>query len=108
MSPMVSSSLRLERTIAKVLTTSSIFGRTLTCVRCHIPLQSPLMILCYLESVEEADNNEALELDDEQYPVLPENVLDLRLHQRKAILRQYMAAVRRTYSVLPILHCDQS
>jgi len=66
------------------------------------------MILCYLESVEEADNNEALELDDEQYPVLPENVLDLRLHQRKAILRQYMAAVRRTYSVLPILHCDQS
>ncbi len=106
MSPTVSSSLRLERTIAKVLIILSIFGRTSTCVRFYIPLQSPLMVLCHLESVEEADNNEALELDDEQYPLLPENVLELRLHQRKAILRQYMAAVRRTYSALPILHGD--
>ena len=64
------------------------------------------MVLCHLESVEEADNNEALELDDEEYPLLPENVLELRLHRRKAILRQYMAAMMRTYSALPILHGD--
>jgi hypothetical protein len=66
------------------------------------------MVLCHLESAEESDSNETLELDDEQYPILPENVLELRLHRRKAVLRQYMAAVRRTYSARPILHCDRS
>jgi hypothetical protein len=49
------------------------------------------------ETAEEADSYQTLELDDEQYPQLPENVLELRHRPRKAILRQYMAAVRRMY-----------
>jgi hypothetical protein len=49
----------------------------------------------YVESAEEADSQEALDYDDEQYPQLPGNVLELRLHRRKAILRQFMAAARR-------------
>ena len=48
---------------------------------------------------EEADSHEQLEYDDEQYPQLPRNVLDLRLYRRKAILRQYMFAVRRMSSI---------
>jgi len=51
----------------------------------------------YLDSAEEADSREALEFDDEQYPQLPENVGNLRLHRRKAVLRQYVAATRRMY-----------
>ena len=51
----------------------------------------------YLDNAEEADSREALEFDDEQYPQLPENVRDLRLHRRKAVLRQYMAAARSMY-----------
>lgn len=51
----------------------------------------------YLDSAEEADSWEALEFDDEQYPQLPENVGNLRLHRRKAVLRQYVAAARRMY-----------
>jgi hypothetical protein len=51
----------------------------------------------YAESTEEADGQEALELDDKQYPQLPDNVLELRLHHRKAILRQFMAAARRLF-----------
>jgi hypothetical protein len=49
----------------------------------------------YAETTEEADSEEALEFDDEGYPQLPENILELRLHRRKAILRQFMAAARR-------------
>jgi hypothetical protein len=52
---------------------------------------------CCAETAEEADSHEALEFDDEQYPRLPENVLELRLHRRRAFLRQFMAAVRRMY-----------
>jgi len=48
----------------------------------------------YAESTEEADSEEALEFDDEGYPQLPENILEMRLHRRKAILRQFMAAAR--------------
>jgi hypothetical protein len=48
----------------------------------------------YAESTEEADSEEALEFDDEGYPQLPENILELWLHHRKAILRQFMAAAR--------------
>src|SRR6266481_8197711 len=49
------------------------------------------------EAAEEADSHEALEFDDEGYPILPANVLELRHRPRKAILRQFMAAVRRMY-----------
>ena len=53
------------------------------------------------ESAEEADSQEQLEFDDKQYPQLPDNVLEMRLHRRKAILRQFMAAVRRMYYLIP-------
>jgi hypothetical protein len=46
---------------------------------------------------EEADSQEQLEYDEEHYPQLPNNALELRLNRRKAILRQYMAASRRAY-----------
>jgi len=62
------------------------------------------MIHCHPESAEEADSNEALEVDDGGYPFLPVNVLELRLQRRKAVLRQYMAAVRRMYLVRPTLY----
>ncbi len=52
------------------------------------------MVCYHPESAEEADHNEALELDDEQYPILPEDLLEYGLHRRKAVLRQYMAATR--------------
>jgi hypothetical protein len=58
---------------------------------------SLLMIDHCSENTEEADSHEALEFDDEQYPRLPENVLELRLNRRKAFLRQFVGAVRRRY-----------
>jgi hypothetical protein len=47
------------------------------------------------ENTAEADSEETLESDEDGYPLLPENVLELRLHRRKAVLRQFMAAARR-------------
>jgi hypothetical protein len=44
------------------------------------------------ESAEEADSEEPLDFDENQYPQLPDNVLELRLHRQKAILRLFMAA----------------
>jgi hypothetical protein len=41
------------------------------------------------------DHGETLELDEDGYPHLPDDILKLRLHKKKAILRQYMGAVRR-------------
>jgi hypothetical protein len=49
----------------------------------------------FVEHVEEADSQETLDFDDADYPQLPDNVLGLRLHRRKGILRQFMAATRR-------------
>ena len=46
------------------------------------------------ENTEEADSKEALEFDEEAYPILPDNVLDFGLHRRKGVLRQFMAATR--------------
>ena len=57
-----------------------------------------------LEAAEEADSHEQLELDDEQYPKLPDKVLEFRLHCRKAVLRQYMAAARSAYYPQSNLH----
>jgi len=48
----------------------------------------------YAESTKEANSKEALEFDDEGYPQMPENILELWLHRRKAILRRFMAAAR--------------
>ena len=64
------------------------------------------MICCHPESAEDVDSKETLELDEDEYPLLPENVLDLRLQRRKAVLRQYVAAVRRTYPFLPNSYAD--
>lgn len=58
----------------------------------------------HLETAEEADSLEALDFDDEQYPQLPDNVLDLRLYRRKAVLRQFMAAARSMYHHSHILY----
>ena len=44
-----------------------------------------------------AQSEEVLELDDEGYPCLPEDVLSFRLSRKKAITRQFVAAVRRMY-----------
>jgi hypothetical protein len=55
------------------------------------------MALTYLESTEEADSQEALEFNNDDYPQLPENVMELRLHRRKAFLRLFMAAARRPF-----------
>jgi hypothetical protein len=49
----------------------------------------------HLETAEEADSAETIELDEDKYPSLPGNVMDLRLRCKKAILRLYMAAARR-------------
>ena len=46
------------------------------------------------EAAEEVDSGKTLELDDEQYPQLPESILKLWLHHQKAVLRQFMGAVR--------------
>ena len=44
-----------------------------------------------------AQSEEVLELDDEGYLCLPEDVLSFRLSRKKAITRQFVAAVRRMY-----------
>ncbi len=99
--------LHHERTIGKVPTISWTCGQTLTSVSSDIPMWSPLMICCHPESAEDMDSNETLELDDDEYPLLPENVLDLHLRRQKAVLRQYMAAVRCTYPFLPTSYADR-
>jgi hypothetical protein len=54
----------------------------------------------------DGDNEETLDLDEAQYPQLPENVLGFRLNRRKTILRLFMAAVRRSYHPkIYTIHC---
>jgi hypothetical protein len=97
MRPTDSSFLPPERSIGRVRTTSLICGGNLTLVRQYIIVLSLLTRHNFSETAEEADSHEALEIDDEGYPRLPENVLELRHRPRKAVLRQYVAAVRRMY-----------
>ena len=42
-----------------------------------------------------ADTDESLDVDDKRYPLLPDGLLGLRLCRKKAIMRQFMSAVRR-------------
>ena len=49
----------------------------------------------HVETAEEADSAETIELDEDRYPSLPGNIMELRLRRKKAILRLYMAAARR-------------
>ena len=48
------------------------------------------------ETTEEVDSHEVLEFDGKLYPQPPRNVVELQLQRWKAILRQYVAAVRHT------------
>jgi len=92
-----------DRSIGKASIISLTCGRTLTSVGFNIIQVSSLTSITYLESTEEADSQEALDFDDDQYPLLPGNVIELRLHRRKAFLRLFMAAARRTFSLGPFL-----
>lgn len=51
----------------------------------------------WVEHTAEVDSEETLDSDEDGYPLLPENVLELRLDRRKAVLRQFMAVARRLY-----------
>jgi hypothetical protein len=51
----------------------------------------------FAERTEEADSEETLESDEDGYPLLPANVLELRLSRKKAVMRQFMGAARRLY-----------
>jgi hypothetical protein len=44
-----------------------------------------------------AGDEEKLELDSDDYPRLPDDVLTIRLSRKKAIIRQYVGAARRKY-----------
>lgn len=56
------------------------------------------------EAAEEVDSHEPLEFDDDGYPQLPDKVLELRLHRRKAVLRQFMAAARSMWYSRSMIH----
>ena len=51
----------------------------------------------FAEHTEEADGEETLDSDEDSYPLLLVNVLELRLSRRKAVMRQFMGAARRQY-----------
>ena len=51
----------------------------------------------FAEHTEEADSEETLESDEDGYPLLLGNVLELHLSRRKAVMRQFMGAARRKY-----------
>jgi len=55
----------------------------------------PLKLAFFSEHTEEADSEETLDSDEDGYPLLPENVLELCLNRRKAVLRRFMASARR-------------
>ena len=57
------------------------------------------------ETTEEADSHKVLEFDGKLYPQLPGNVVKLQLQHLKAILRQYVAVVRRMYQITPLIYC---
>jgi hypothetical protein len=101
MRPMDSSFSYPQKNVEKAPIISLTGGKHLTSVGSDEAILPPLTGLLYLETAEEADSLEALEFDEDEYPCLPENVMELRLHQRKAILRQYMAAARRKHYSIP-------
>ena len=90
-----------QKSIGKVPIMFSTRGKCSTSVGYDETILPPLTGLLYLETAEEADSLEALEFDEDRYPCLPENVMELRLHRKKAILRQYIAAARRKYYSIP-------
>ena len=53
-----------------------------------------LIDFCHLETAEEADSREKVEVDQDHYPQLSENICELHLQHQKAILHQYMAVAR--------------
>jgi len=57
-----------------------------------------------LEAAEKVDSKEKLEVDDEQYPLLPSSVLEFRLKRRKAVVGQFMGLARSLWYYLSIQH----
>ena len=55
-----------------------------------------------LEATEEVDSKEKLEVDDEQYPLLPSSILEFRLECWKAVIRQFMGLARSLWYYLSI------
>lgn len=92
---MASTSLIPKRSIAKGRTILWICGRSFTWVGFNAIKRITLTGTHFAENTEEADSEETLEFDEAKYPKLPDGMLKLCLHRRKAILRQFMAAVRR-------------
>ena len=84
-----------KKGIAKAPTILLTCGKSLTLVRIYYILLTPPMNFFCAENMEEADSKEALEFNGDAYPILPDNVLELQLHRRKGILRQFMGATRR-------------
>jgi hypothetical protein len=97
MRPRDSSFLHPERIIKKGQTTSFLSSKSFHWVRSHLIIVSALTPSHRLERAEEVDSHEQLEFDEVEYPQLLGNVCKLRLHRWKAILRQFMATVRRMY-----------
>ena len=107
MRPRDSIFLPRDRNIGKASITSLICGKASTSVRSYLRLCPTLKYCRCVEAAEEEDSHEALELDDELYPQLPENIGELRLRRRKGIVRQFMAATRRMCHAqhIPPIHC---
>jgi hypothetical protein len=59
----------------------------------------PTNCIAALEREDVTHEQDTLDLDDEGYPQLPEDVLSLRLSRKKGITRQFVAATRRMYCV---------
>jgi len=80
-------------------------GRTIfkTCGKHLILVYSGVLFLTlthigiFAEHTEEADSEETLEFDEDGYPLLPGNVLELHLSRKKAVMRQFMGVARRLY-----------
>ena len=84
-----------KKGIAKAPTILLTCGKSLTLVQIYYILLTPPMNFFCGENMEEEDSKEALEFDGDAYPILPDNVLELQIHCRKGILRQFMGATRR-------------
>jgi hypothetical protein len=73
----VYSSLPPERNIAKAPTILLTCGNSLILVQFCPVLKAQLIIFWCVENAEEVDSKEALKFDDQQSPLLPNNVLEL-------------------------------
>jgi hypothetical protein len=77
MRPMDLSFSNPQKSIGKAPIMSSTHGKCSTSVGSDETVLPPLMGLLYLETTEEVDSLEALEFDKDEYPCVPENVMEL-------------------------------